>query len=116
MASVRPKARQIGPPGEIFLAYRVLGATHLFTASGFQGFSVGSSSLQTAFEQLAKALSEHVSLVCGEEAEYQLEMSFADFWRHLLGNDDADIIASNFVVAKKSVDHLKSVGRMRAAR
>lgn len=93
--------RRATPPSEVTLVYRELGKTHVFTAQELKGLHIGSSSLQTAFEQAIIALGEHVSRVFGCDAEYEAELSYDDFQRHLRA-DSASPLSGNFVIAKRA--------------
>ncbi|HEY1858699.1 hypothetical protein [Acidocella sp.] len=75
----KEKVRQ-NPPSKVSLVYKVVGAnTHVFTTNDFRGFYVGNASLRAAFDGVARALGEHVSLVYGTKTEYVLDMSFEAF-------------------------------------
>lgn len=90
------------PPNEVTLVYGVEGKTHVFTAHKLAGFSIGSASRKTAFEQAIIALGEHISLLYGCKAEYLADMTYEEFESHLSDKSrkDADVLLSNFVVAK----------------
>ena len=90
--------RQTPPPERIPLVYRMVGETHVFTADGFVGFYVGSSNLSNAFNQLAPALSDHVSTALGCQLSYSMESPFADFESHL----KSAATTGNFVMAHRA--------------
>jgi hypothetical protein len=98
--------RRETPPQEVNLIYREVGKTHVFTAAELRGFHIGSESLAFAYENLAQALSEHVSRVFGCEAKYCIEGSFDEF-RHHLGSEN---LLGSFVIAKKAEQERLAAG------
>jgi hypothetical protein len=89
------------PPPEVTLIYRELGKTHIFTVAELRGFHVGSSSRSFVFNQLAEALSEHVSLVYGCKAQYRLEVAYEEFEARLNGGE----LRAPFLIAKRAEEH-----------
>ena len=98
----KAKASRANPPAKIPLAYRKVGETHVFTASGFTGFYMGHAELRIAYENVARALGEHVSKVSGRKVDYALEMGYADFARTLEGDGGS---LPNFITAKRESAH-----------
>jgi hypothetical protein len=90
--------RRASPPAEVMLVYRKVGQSHVFTAIDFPGFYIGSSSLEHAFEQAARGLSQHVSKLYGSSVDYIFNPNFLEFKKRLKGGD----LVNNFVLAKIS--------------
>lgn len=85
MAQVQEQAKIVSPPREITLVYRPVGKSHVFTATGpnMKGFHISSPKLRLAFDLAPVALGQHVALVYGVPARYEIEHSFDDFEEHL---------------------------------
>lgn len=76
-------------PEHVELAYRVVGKTHVFSSKGINGLvHVGSHDREKAFRDVIPALNKHVSHAYGCEAAYKSTISYADFCKHLKGEDD----------------------------
>lgn len=104
------KSRPISdPPAEIEINYNTAGnGAHVFTATGVPGFYYRGSTLEDTFNDLAVALSLHISRLFNKPANYRLAMGLEDFKRCIepsFDEEEADIselILKNSIIARKS--------------